>query len=221
MKKFFISLIILAIFGGAVFYIGWTQFKIKPEHIGVVISKTNGIDKIPVENGKFSWHKQFLLPTNAVLKSFSIKPVNVTKTIEGTKQSDFGGDLSFSFDFTLSLTVAPEVIPTLIEQNKITNSQELTDYLTNAADTIAQLSAEYMLKKAQEDKKFSPESVRRDDLLRSIKIYKEFPEIDLSVFAVTKYKLPIEEKNLSLTFNEEIENVQQDEKKEQTEGEIL
>jgi len=190
MKKFLASLFILAVFGGFVFYRGWTQFKIKPETIGVVISKTDGIDKTPVENGKFSWHKQFLLPTNAVLKSFSIKPINVNKTVSGSLPSYSGGDFSYIFDFTISLTVAPEVIPQLLEENKITNTDDLHAYLTNAADTIAQLAAEYMLKKSQENVNFRPESVRRDDLLRNIMIYKEFPEIDLTVFAVTNSKIP-------------------------------
>ncbi len=189
MKRFLTSLIILAIFGGVVFYIGWTQFKIKPENIGVVISKTNGIDKTPVENGKFAWHKQFLLPTNAVLKSFSIQPVNTVKTVSGSLPSVYG-DNAYSFDFTISLTVTPEVIPLLLEANKISNSEDLTAYLTNAADTVAQLAAEYMVKKSLENPAFMPESVRRDELLRSIKIYQEFPEIDLTVFAVTKSKLP-------------------------------
>lgn len=190
MKKFLASLFILAVFSGVVFYLGWTQFKVKPEQIGVVISKTNGIDKTPVENGKFSWHKQFLLPTNAVLKTFSIKPVNTVKNITGTVPASYGGDLTYNFEFTISLTVAPEVIPDLLKENKISNSEDLQAYLTAAADTIAQLSADYILKKTKENPNFSPESVRRDDLLRNIMIYKEYPEIDLMVFAVTEYKLP-------------------------------
>lgn len=200
MKKFLASLMILAIFCGFVFYLGWTQFKIKPESVGVIVSKTNGIDKTPVENGKFSWHKEFLLPTNAVLKSFSIKPVNVNKTVSGSMPI-MGADFSYSFDYSISLTVAPEVIPQLLSENKITDSDDLNFYLTNAADTIAQLATEYLLKRYQENSNFRPESVRRDDLLRNIMIYKEFPEIDLTVFAVTKSNISIYNKTYS--FSEE------------------
>lgn len=200
MKKFLASLMILVIFCGFVFYLGWTQFKIKPESVGVIVSKTNGIDKTPVENGKFSWHKEFLLPTNAVLKSFSIKPVNVNKTVSGSMPI-MGADFSYSFDYSISLTVAPEVIPQLLSENKITDSADLNFYLTNAADTIAQLATEYLLKRYQENSNFRPESVRRDDLLRNIMIYKEFPEIDLTVFAVTKSNISIYNKTYS--FSEE------------------
>lgn len=232
MKKFLASLLIFAVFGSVVFYIGWTQFKVKPETVGIVISKTDGIDKIPVENGKFSWHKQFLLPTNAVLRIFSIKPVNVNKTVSGSLPSSNGGDFSYSFDFTISLTIAPEVIPQLLEENKISNTDDLNTYLTNAADTIAQLAAEYMLKKAQESNNFRPESVRRDDLLRNIMIYKEFPEIDLTVFAVTKSKLPdynmysklqyqINSGNYGIIVPEENNTVTSENETVETEGETL
>lgn len=198
MKKFLASLFILAVFSGAVFYIGWTQFKVKADYVGVVVSKTSGIEKSPVKNGKFSWHWQFLLPTNATLKSFYIKPVNVSKTVSGELPSgniyssvyNSSNNFSYSFDFSISLTIAPEMLPVLLEQNKITDSEDLSDYLNNAADSIAQISANYLLNQAQENPNFRPESVRRDDLLKSIKIYKEFPEIDVSVLAVTSSKIP-------------------------------
>ena len=83
MKKFLACVFILAVFSGVVFYFGWTQFRVKPDTIGIVVSKTHGIDDKPVLNGKFSWHWQFLLPTNAELRTFEIKPVNVTKEVSG------------------------------------------------------------------------------------------------------------------------------------------
>lgn len=198
MKKFLASVFILLVFGGVVFYIGWTQFKVKADYIGVVISKTNGIDKIPVENGKFSWHKEFLLPTNATIKLFSIKPVNVNKTVSGELPSgsvysaifNSNDNFSYSFDFSISVTLAPEKIPELLQDNKISNDEDLQQYLEKACDTIAQLSADYILKKVSENPMFRSESIRRDDILRSIQIYKEFPEIDITAFAISNTKLP-------------------------------
>ena len=83
MKKFLLALFILAVFSGFVFYIGWTEIKVNPDEIGVVISKTGGLDPEPVINGEFSWHWEFLLPTNAKIKTFSLKPLNVTKSVSG------------------------------------------------------------------------------------------------------------------------------------------
>jgi hypothetical protein len=198
MKKFSISLFILVLFSAVVFFIGWTQFKVKADKVGVVISKTSGVDDEPVENGIFSWHWQFLLPTNASLKTFSIVPLNTSKTVTGELPS--GGvytsiynshdNFSYRFKFTISLTVSPKAIVQLVKLNKITDSADLTNYLENAADGIAQLAADYYLKKASENPDFRPESVRREDLLRNIKIYEDYPEIDLSVFALTDSKIP-------------------------------
>ena len=198
MKKFSISLFILILFSSVVFFIGWTQFKVKADKVGVVISKTSGIDDTPVENGLFSWHWQFLLPTNASLKTFSIVPLNTTKTITGQLPS---GDLytsiynspdnfSYRFKFSISLTLSPQAIVQLLKLNKITDDTDLHSYLENAADGIAQLAADYYLKKAAENPDFRPESVRREDLLRNIKIYEDYPELDLSVFALTDSKIP-------------------------------
>ena len=221
MKKFSISLFILLVFSALVFFIGWTQFKVKAESVGVVISKTSGVDPLPVENGKFSWHWQFLLPTNASLRTFEIKPVNTTKTVSGELPSgnmyssifNSSDNFSYSFSFSISITISPQAIVELVKLNKITNTEDLHEYLENAADKIAQLSADYYLKKASESLSFRPESVRRDDLLRNIKIYEEFPEIELSVFAVTKSKIPDYElyekvRNLALPAPDQTPKVQ-------------
>lgn len=198
MKKFVISFFILLIFSLGVFFIGWSQFKVKPETIGILVSKTNGIQKNPIENGKFAWNWQLLLPTNANLSLFSIKPVSTNKTISGQLPSGalytnlFGSndDFSYQFDFSLSVTLSPASVVELYELNKILSNEDLQNYLEKACDTICQLSVDYFLKKLKENPNFSPLSCRRDDLLRSIKIYEEYPEIELSTFAVTYSKLP-------------------------------
>ena len=198
MKKFLACVLILAVFTGAVFYIGWTQFRVKPDTFGVVISKTNGIDSKPVLNGQFAWHWQFLLPTNATLKTFQIKPVSAQKTINGTLPSGeayasiYGaqGLFDYSFSFDISLTVSPEAVVELMQLNKVTDDNDLTAYLEGAASTLAQKAANYILSRAEENPLFKAESLRRDEILRGIQIYKDFPEIDVSVFAITSSKLP-------------------------------
>lgn len=198
MKKFFTSLFILAVFSGVVFYIGWTQFRVKPEQIGVVISKTDGVNPKPVKNGEFAWNWQFLLPTNAELKCFTITPVNTVKTVKGQLPSgevysaiyNTADTFNYEFEFSISLTVYPEAVVELLELNKITSSEDLEQYLKGAADYIAQLAADYYLKKSQENQYFRPESVRRDDLLRSIQVYNEYPEIELSTFALVYSRIP-------------------------------
>ena len=198
MKKFFACFLILAVFFVFIFCLGWTQFRLKPDMVGVVISKTNGIAEKPVLNGEFSWYWQFLLPTNAKLKTFSIKPVNVEKSVKGQLQSGqvytsiFSVSDTFDYDFTfsISVTLGPDHIISLLKENVISDDNDLTEYLNKAADTIAQLATDFYLKKAQDNPSFRPESVRREDLLRAIQLYKDFPEVDLLAFAVKSSKIP-------------------------------
>lgn len=198
MKKFNICLIILLIFGGFVFFTGWTQFKVDADKCGVLVSKTSGICEKPIIPGEFNWHWQFLLPTNAKIKQFSIEPVNSVKTIRGQLPS---GDVytsiysstdnfSYSFEYSMSVTISAENIISLLKQNKISNGDDLKQYLDKACDSIAQLAADYYITKAKENPEFNLEKIRRDDVIRSIQFYKEYPEVELSAFAMTSCKVP-------------------------------
>ncbi|MCR4741500.1 MAG: hypothetical protein K5866_01325 [Treponema sp.] len=198
MKKFFISILLLAIAASAVFYIGWVQIKVKADQIGIIISKTNGVEDQPVENGKFYWSKLFLLPTNAILKTFEVKPLNTEKTVSGQLPSgelytsiyNSSNNFTYSFTYTISLSISPQAIVELFKENKISSNEDLQEYLQGAADTIAQLATNYILEKSRENPKFQVESIRRDDLFRAIKVYNEFPQIDLLVFAISQSKIP-------------------------------
>lgn len=213
MKKFLACVFILAIFSGVIFYFGWTQFRVKPDTIGIVVSKTNGIDDKPVQNGEFAWHWQFLLPTNATLKTFHIKPVESVKTISGALPSGeayaaiYGAEglFNYSFTFDISLTVSPEAIVELMKLNKITDDSDLAAYLEEAAGTLAQHAANFILTKAQDNPDFRAESLRREEILRGIQIYKDFPEIDVSVFSIQNSKLP------DYKMYKKIQNMQPDE----------
>ena len=197
MKKFLISLFILIIFSAFVFFFGWTQYQVKPGEFGVVISKTNGIDETPIQNGEFSWYWQFLLPTNAILKTFTVEPVFVTKQIKGTLPSgDFYASYTpketfdYSFEFSMSLTVSEQNVITLLKEDKITTQNDLSQYISNCADTIAQLAASFYLKKIQDNPNFRLESVKRDELLRAIKFYEDCPLIELMNFSLVSSKVP-------------------------------
>ena len=223
MKKFLACLFILAIFTGAVFYVGWTQFRVKPDTIGIVVSKTNGVDDKPVLNGEFAWHWQFLLPTNATLKSFQIKPFTVQRTVSGCLPSgeayasiyNAQGLFDYSFTFEISLTLAPEALVELMKQNKITDDADLNVYMDSAAGTLAQHAAAYILSRAESNNAFRVESLRREEILRGIQIYKDFPELDVTVFSVQNSKLPdynmykkisnVQPEQLSLNMDEPVQ----------------
>ena len=198
MKKFLACVLILALFTAAVFYVGWTQFRVKPDTVGVVVSKTSGVCDKPVLNGQFAWHWQFLLPTNATLKSFHIKPVDIQKTVSGSLPSgeayaaiyNAQGLFDYSFTFDIQLTLSPEAVVSLMQENKIADDSDLPLYLEGAAGTLAQHAAAYILNRAENNTAFRVEAIRREELLRGIQIYKDFPELDVTVFSIQNSKLP-------------------------------
>ena len=213
MKKFLACLLILALFTGAVFYVGWTQFRVKADTVGIVVSKTSGVSEKPVLNGEFAWHWQFLLPTNATLKSFHIKPVDIQKTVSGSLPSgeayaaiyNAQGLFDYSFTFEILLTLSPEALVQLMQLNKITDDKDLNEYLEGAAATLAQKAANYILTRAEGNQSFRVESLKREEILRGIQIYKDFPELDVSVFAIKTSKLP------DYNMYKKISNMQPDE----------
>ena len=213
MKKFLACVFILAVFTGIIFYIGWTQVRVKPDTIGIVVSKTNGVDDRPVLNGEFSWRWQFLLPTNAILKSFHIKPVEIKKTVSGALPSGEAyasiykadGLFNYSFTFNISLTLSPEAVIELMKLNKITDDSDLSAYLEGVAGTLAQHAAAFILNKADYNPDFHPEALKREELLRGIQIYNDFPEVDVIVFSLQASKLP------DYKMYKKIQNMQPDE----------
>lgn len=198
MKKFNLCLFILLVFSGFVFYIGWTQRKVDPDKYGVVVSKTNGVNEKVVIPGEFNWHWQFLLPTNAKIKQFSIKPVTIKKTIKGELPSgelytsiyNSNDNFSYYFDFEVSVTVAPQALINLMKQNIISDDEDLQKYLELSASSIAQLCADYYLNRAKEFPELSFESYRREDIIRNIQYYRDYPEVEVAGIALTASKIP-------------------------------
>ena len=211
MKKFFASFLILALFSLFVFWVGWTQVKIPADSCGIVVSKTHGISQNPVLPGKFSWYWQFLLPTNAQVVKFNIQPLSVSKSFKTSLPSaDFikqalniSSPIDYIFNFDITLSVTPEELVELYRQNKISDEKSLNEYLDLAASYIAQMASNYYIKKADENPKFRPESVRRDDLMRSVQPYTEYPEIEVITVALTSYSLA--DKELYQTLKARIE----------------
>ena len=211
MKKFFASFLILALFSLFVFFLGWTQIKIPQTSYGIVVSKTDGISSSPVIPGKFSWYWQFLLPSNAKILSFKIEPYSVKKSFSTSLPSaDFirqalnvSAPLDYSFNFDISMTVSPEGLVELYKENRISDEKSLADYFDSAASYIAQMAAGYYIKKNDENPKFRPENVRRDDLMRSIQPYIEYPQIEVMTVALTSYSLA--DKELYQTLKAKIE----------------
>ena len=75
MKKFFATLFIIFIAAVLAFFFGWTQMEVPPDSVGIIRSKTHGIDPRPVKAGEFRWLWYKLIPTNVKTEVFRLNTV--------------------------------------------------------------------------------------------------------------------------------------------------
>lgn len=152
MKKstsFFLCLIILLAAGGFAFYVGWSQFKVEPGNVGILVSKTGGTNPAPITHDRFSWNWEFLIPTNASLLTFSPKPCTFEKVVGGVLPSGkeyekvYGGaaDFSYSFVFSVTLKCTAEQIASLVAAKEISSQADLEKLLDRNAGAACAAAA--------------------------------------------------------------------------------
>ena len=94
MKKFLVTLLILLILAGTVFFLGWSQMSVPVGYYGVINSKTHGVNPELVRSGEFRWIWYKLIPTNVNIAVFRLDPVNFTMNFSSSLPS---GDTYASF----------------------------------------------------------------------------------------------------------------------------
>ncbi|MDR2433097.1 MAG: hypothetical protein LBD47_00825 [Treponema sp.] len=144
MKKFFITLFILIILGGLAFFFGWVQLQVPPGAYGIVRSKTHGVDPRMIRSGEFRWLWYALIPTNVEVVVFRVEPVRHSVSGGNTLPSGdtyaaFAGaaaDFSWEFKASLSFTVNPDTLVTLVSDNNIGSQYELDTYEQGIAEKM-------------------------------------------------------------------------------------
>ena len=197
-KKGKAFLVLLLLFSSAVFFLGWTQIRIKPDTIGIVVSRTNGISSNVAESGKFSWHWQFLIPKNAELRSFSILPYNFKKTVEGfLPSSDVIGtavqgkpDFSYMVELSVSLSISPEGIIKLMQEGKITDQKSLDSFMERKSDDFSQYTQKAVFEKFSEDLPKSSYYIEPKDILGSGEFFDENEDIRVLELTVLNQNVP-------------------------------
>jgi hypothetical protein len=197
-KRYIAEIIIILAASGFVFFTGWTQFKVPGGNCGILISKTGGVNSEPVLPGRFSWHWEYLLPTNAELRLFKLEPYTAAKTVQGTLPSaDIYGtvyetppDFSYSVGFSISAKIDPADIAELVKDSVITDSASLTAYLESAYSTLANKAAAYILDRASNAASFHAESLQTGDILAGIDALRDYPYIIFTDFSIVSSKLP-------------------------------
>ena len=152
MKKFFVTLFILLILGGIVFFVGWVQFSVPPGACGVMRSKTHGTDPRAVVPGEFRWVWYKLIPTNVAISVFNTGPVQRTINARGVLPSGnvyavFAGDqvdFNWEFNATFSFTLKSEALVSLADAHNLHTQEELDLFQQNVADGIEAFITRYL-----------------------------------------------------------------------------
>lgn len=201
-RSFLASTIIIFIFALAVFYIGWTQIKIRPNHIGVVVSKTGGVSPKVAESGTFSWYWEFLLPTNAELRLYSVLPYHFTRKITGELPSaetyrafsSFRPDFSYSADVSITVEISKKGIYELCKKNAISDQASLDHYMEKMADFLTEEALKTLNAHYSDDAKPSQTPFYLDSrtVFSNSDFYtqKDFSEIEITEFSITNQHMP-------------------------------
>lgn len=199
MKKFFISLFLILIFAGAIFFIGWGQFAVPAGSYGVMVSKTSGISQKTIVPGEFCWFWERLLPTNTSMRIFSMIPITSETTISGELPSAdiyspmLEGSPNFSYKFTVKteLMMKSNYLPNFVRRTDAKDNHQLTEYLEQQADLIAQDVVQYILSKSINDAdNLVMLATNTEELKTGINASAKFKDIEISNITVKTVKMP-------------------------------
>lgn len=199
MKKFLISMFILIIFAGAIFFIGWGQFAVPAGSYGVMVSKTSGISQKTIVPGEFCWFWERLLPTNTSMRIFSIIPVTRTTTISGELPSAdiyspmLEGSPNFSYKFSVQteLMMKSNYLPNFVRRTDAKENEQLQEYLNQQGDLIAQEVIQYILSKSLDNaNNLMLLATDTGELKAGINAESKFKDLEISNITVKTAQMP-------------------------------
>lgn len=199
MKKFLISLLLIIIFAGAVFFIGWGQFAVPAGSYGVMVSKTSGISQKTIVPGEFCWFWERLLPTNTSMRIFSIIPVTRTTTISGELPSAdiyspmLEGSPNFSYKFSVQteLMMKSNYLPNFVRRTDAKENEQLQEYLNQQGDLIAQEVIQYILSKSLDNaNNLMLLATDTEELKAGINAESKFKDLEISNITVKTAQMP-------------------------------
>lgn len=199
MKKFLISLLLIIIFAGAVFFIGWGQFAVPAGSYGVMVSKTSGISQKTIVPGEFCWFWERLLPTNTSMRIFSIIPVTRTTTISGELPSAdiyspmLEGSPNFSYKFSVQteLMMKSNYLPNFVRRTDAKENEQLQEYLNQQGDLIAQEVIQYILSKSLDNtNNLMLLATDTEELKTGINAESKFKDLEISNITVKTAQMP-------------------------------
>ncbi len=199
MKKFIISIIILLIFSGAGFILGWLEFFVPVDKYGVLITKTGGVHSEVIKAGNFTWSWERLLPTNSTLRVFSATPTLYSKNIQGSLPSadiyknmlEGAPNFSYSFSVDILMNIKPEELPMYIYKTGTEDQATLDTSLDRYAELIAREVIQYVIENSVENNDFVIDaSLSQTKLIEGIDANNKFSNLDIISITINNITLP-------------------------------
>ena len=199
MAKLIITVVLLALVAGAVFYFGWIQIHLDENTYGVVFTKNSGWDDTVIVPGTFVWRWERLLPTNLKLHKYELRSVSTEVSLEGDLPSaavyaagiEPAPDFSFELTFELSFAVDPNALPRLASEFHIL-PDDLEDWYATVAGGMAERASTYLVDIADES-----DLPQRATALASFlenrlqdEVQTHFPDIRILRLLPTKIRMP-------------------------------
>lgn len=199
MKKALVSLIILILFGAAVFYLGWVQFDVPIGNYGLMLSKTSGVYPELIHSGKFLWRWERLLPTNTQLRLFSLDPVGQTDTFSSSLPSAqlYATKLEGNPDFTYTITVEstakihPQDLISLVEQHNLQDQEALEKLIRDEIHQFNVAVTAYLLEETQNDTTgLRIQTVTTQELVKATAFTERAPWLEIVSTDIRNVKMP-------------------------------
>ena len=198
MRKFLVTLFILVILGAAGFFFGWAQFAVPPGSYGIITSKTYGVDPTPVRSGEFRWVWFKLIPTNVKIPVFHLEQekftINFNSSLpSGDSYAAFAGmpaDFSWELKASLSFSIKPESLASLVELHNITSQEDLRNFMQDIAKNAEIIILRNMASWETDSVRLEKILSGSQDMELEREILKRFPEICDFSFVVQTAKFP-------------------------------
>lgn len=158
MKKFITWMILLITLAGAVFVVGWIQFRVPAGQYGVFVTKTRGWHSEVLVPGRFAWTWEALIPTNLRLFRFSLEPRTEKISLSGTLPSAetyaaFAAgtpDFSYEVSYDVTASIRPDSLPGIAESRRVETQDALDAWLSERIRTAGEALRGLLLARSSE-----------------------------------------------------------------------
>ena len=148
MKKaifwFIFKLLILTAIAGAIFFVGYVQFRVPLGKHGVMLSKSSGYYEKLISHDEFAWRWEPLLPTNAVVLTFDLSPITIEKDVNGMLENGDryakvlanGAVFSWNAHIKLKLNILHNKVIEVIKTNNIKTQESLQSFINEKLGSL-------------------------------------------------------------------------------------